>query len=180
MSPAYAPGPVRPRALYENWRPPVVGVGVLVPVGADHLVLVRTCGTLAIPTGTVEDAQSPTDAARSVLTGLPGGLPVQRHIAVEHVQMRRRQVTTHAVVTRSLLPEQVKRLTYRDPRAKVCIVPTTDAVAALTERGRARVLLGLQALAIGATAYVDDGRIQLEFTPADTSPRFTFERTAAP
>ncbi|MFF0754384.1 hypothetical protein [Streptomyces sp. NPDC004267] len=158
--------PGRQPAIYENWRPPVVGVGVLIPVGADHLVLVRTCGILAIPTGAVEYTQSPEGAARTVLTGLPDGLPVRRHVAVQSVQMRRRQVITHTVATSPLHPEQVSCLVYRDPRAEVCILPTADAVAALTDRGRARLLLGLQALAIGATAYVRDGRVQLDFTPA--------------
>ncbi|GHG05575.1 hypothetical protein ACFFSH_39540 [Streptomyces filamentosus] len=167
--PESPPAPVRQRVPYENWRPPVVGVGVLVPVGADRLVLVRTCGLLSIPTGAVEDAQDVEDAARAVLTGLPSGLPIQRQAAVQYVQTRRRQVITHTVVTRPLLAEEAARLVYRDRRAEVCVLPTTAAAAALTERGRARVLLSLQALAIGATAFVHDNQVRL--TPERTAQR---------
>ncbi|MGW3521832.1 hypothetical protein [Streptomyces hydrogenans] len=176
VSPAPAPPAVRRPAPYENWRPPIVGVGLLVPVGADRIILVRTCGILSIPTGAVEDTQDVQDAARAVLTGLPHGLPIQRRVAVQHVQTRRRQVITHTVVTRPLLPEEVPCLAYRDLRAEVCILPTTAAAVALTERGRARLLLGLQALAIGATAFVHNDRIQLELASAERTSLQTHTR----
>ncbi|MFB7512858.1 hypothetical protein [Streptomyces sp. NPDC056144] len=176
---AHAPAPIRPQDPYENWRPPIVGVGVLAPVGTDHLVLVRTCGIWSIPTGAVESAQDVEDAARSVLTGLSEGLPIHRHVAVQNVQMRRRQVITHTVVTRPLLPEEVTHLVYRDPRAEIRTLSTAAAAAALTDQGRARLGLGLLALAIGATAYIHDDRIQFDcISPAKALPRPADERTA--
>jgi hypothetical protein len=151
----------RPRAPYENWRPPVIGVSVLVPVGADELALACLLGSiLVLPTGTVEHDQSPEEAAQAVLTGLPYGLPLQRRVAVYQAQMRRRKVITHLVVTDPLTRGMAETLTHHDPRAKVRILPTVQAVAALPPHGRSRALLGLQALAIGAMVYVRDGEIQ--------------------
>ncbi|QCN85909.1 hypothetical protein DDJ31_13640 [Streptomyces griseoviridis] len=138
-----------------------MGVSVLAPVGATGLVLPRMPGgALALPTGTVENGQSPEEAAQAVLTGLPKGLPIRRRVAVSQVQMRRRKVITHLVVTAPLTVREANSLVYRDVRAEVRVLPTDHAVAALTEKARARVLIGLQALAIGAMVYVQDGEIQ--------------------
>ncbi|AYN30647.1 hypothetical protein DUI70_0144 [Streptomyces albus] len=117
-------------------------------------------GALVLPTGTVKDGQSLEEAAQAVLTGLPGGLPIRRRVAVSQVQMRRRRVITHIVVTAPLTAQEANSLSYRDARADARVLPTARAVAALPERARDRVLLGLQALAIGATVYVRDGEIQ--------------------
>jgi hypothetical protein len=150
----------RARAPYENWRPPVVGVSVLVPVGARHLVMTDLRGLLALPTGSVETGRSIEEAAQAVLTGLTEGLPVRRRVVEDQVQMRRRKVITHMVATNPLTYEEATALTYRDPRADVRVLPTVQAVAALAERGRTRALLGLQALAIEAMVYLPDGEIQ--------------------
>ncbi|MFE7660400.1 hypothetical protein [Streptomyces celluloflavus] len=155
-----APAPQK-RGPYENWRPPITGVGVLAPVGATSLVL--PClpgGALVLPTGTVQEGQSPEEAAQAVLTGLPHGLPVRRRVAVDQVQMRRRKITTHIVVTAPLTVREARALTYRDPRAGVQVLLTAQALAALPERAQMRALLGLQALAIGAMIYMRDGEIQ--------------------
>ncbi|WP_432104086.1 hypothetical protein [Streptomyces sp. bgisy091] len=164
MTPALAPTAApRRRAPYENWRPPIVGVSVLVPVGAHELALVRVPGgALVLPTGAFEQEQSSEEAAQAVFTGLP----VRRRVAVEQVQMRRRTVITHLVVTDSLTRGVAEVLAYRDPRAEVHILPTVQAVAALPQRARSRALLGLQALAIGAMVYIRDGEVQrLESVP---------------
>ncbi|MFJ2441069.1 MULTISPECIES: hypothetical protein [unclassified Streptomyces] len=113
-----------------------------------------------MPTGTVEEGQSPEEAARAVLTGLLDGLPVRRRVAVDQVQMRRRKVITHIVVTAPLTVREASALTYRDPRAAVKVLPTAQALAALPERARMRALLGLQALAIRAMVHMRDGEIQ--------------------
>ncbi|MGW5731740.1 MULTISPECIES: hypothetical protein [Streptomyces] len=172
MMPALAPA-LTMRAPYEDWRPPVIGVSVLVPVGAHQLLIVSGPGsTLALPTGAVGHDQSPEEAAQAVLTGLPGGLPVQRRVAVLQVQMRRRKVITHIVVTGPLTRAVAGTLTYRDPRAAVRILPTAQAVDILPERARTRALLSLQALAIGALVYVRDGEIQRleDVRPHDALP----------
>ncbi|MYX77625.1 hypothetical protein [Streptomyces sp. SID3915] len=151
----------QPRTPYENWRSPIIVVSVLAPVGATGLVLpCMPGGAMVIPTGTVEAGQSPEEAAQTVLTGLPNGLPIRRRVAVSQVQMRRRKVITHLIVTASLAVQEANSLVYRDVRAEVRVLPTDHAVAALPEKARARVLLGLQALAIGAMVYVRDGEFQ--------------------
>lgn len=164
MMPVAAPPVARPRtrAPYENWRPPIIGVSVLALVGATSLVLpYLPGGTWTLPTGAVEDGQSPEEAAsQAMLTGLPGGLPVQRRVAVDQVQLRRRKVITHLVVTAPLTTSEAHALTYRDPRAEVRVVRTAQALGALSERARFRALLGLQTFTIGATVYLRDGEVQ--------------------
>lgn len=164
---------VRARAPYENWRPPIIGVTVLVPVGADELLTADAtgCGCLVLPTGTVEEGQTPEQAAQFVLPGAPNGLPVLRRVAVDQVQTRRRTVITHIVVTSPLTHAGAAALTYRDPRAVLRVLPTAKTIADLPERARARALLGLQALAIGVMAYAEDGTVQrLESVPAANYP----------
>lgn len=170
MTPTLTPTATpRTRTPYENWRPPIVGVSVLIPVGAHELALASVPGSaLVLPTGAVEHDQSPEEAAQAVLTGLPGGLPVRRRVAVEQVQLRRRKIITHLVVTAPLTRCVAEQLAYRDVRATVHVLPTVQAVAALPQRARARALLGLQALAIGAMVHIRDGEVQrLESVPVE-------------
>lgn len=58
-----APVP-RPHAPYENWRPPVIGVFLLVPVGADCITVADLSGMLMLPVGGVYDGQTPKEAAQ--------------------------------------------------------------------------------------------------------------------
>ncbi|MFJ7242154.1 hypothetical protein ACIQWB_34185 [Streptomyces olivaceus] len=165
MTLATAPPPhtlsSQPRATYENWRPPIIGVSVLAPVGTTGLVLPCIFGAAPLlPTGTVEEGQSPEEAAQAVLTGMPDGLPIRCRVVVDHVQMRRRNVITHLVATESLTVQEANCLTYRDARAKVRVLSTAQAIPALPDRSRGRLLLALQALAIGATADAGDSQIQ--------------------
>ncbi|MFJ4686214.1 hypothetical protein [Streptomyces sp. NPDC088789] len=155
-----ATGP-RARAPYENWRPPITGVSVLALVGATSLVVPHLpSGTWALPTGSVEGEQSPEEAAQAVLTPLYGPLPIHRRVLVDRVQMRRRAVITHLVVTKPLTAYEAYTFSYRDPRAELRIVRTEQALASLPERARLRALVGLQTLAIGATAHLRDGEVQ--------------------
>ncbi|MEU3008025.1 hypothetical protein [Streptomyces sp. NPDC006863] len=154
-----APG-ARRGAPYENWRPPIVGVTVLAIVRNGRLLLLQLHdGSYVLPTSGVEDEQSPEEAAQGALTGLPSGLPVQRRVVVDWVQMRRRQVFTHVVVTEPLTGTEVRALTYRDPRADVQVLPTRRALAVLPPRAQLRAALGLQAATIDATFHLADGRI---------------------
>ncbi|MFG3134399.1 hypothetical protein ACGFZU_42805 [Streptomyces tendae] len=60
MTPAAPSRIARPRALepYENWRPPIIGVSVLAPVGATSLILPCIFGDIPLlPTGAVEEGQ---------------------------------------------------------------------------------------------------------------------------
>nr|BAP34732.1 hypothetical protein [Streptomyces sp. ML694-90F3] len=157
----------RRRAPYENWRPPIIGVSVLAPVGTTDLLLPCLPGNaLVLPTGTVEDGQSPEDAARAVLRGMPDGLPVRRRVAVDQVQMRRRKIITHLVATEPLTPGNCRALAYRDPRATIRVLPVGQALESLHHKVRTRVVLGLQALATGAVIYTEDGQMpQLKAMP---------------
>lgn len=155
----HPPAPRR-RAPYENWRPPIIGVSVLTLVGNSDLVLPRFHdGTYVLPTGDVEDGQSPEAAGRAVLTGLAASLAVQRQVAVDEVQMRRRKVITHVVITEPLSVREACALAYRDPRADVQVLPRTRALSVLTHKAQLRAFLGLQAAAIGAMLYLLDGQI---------------------
>ncbi|MEU1449205.1 hypothetical protein, partial [Streptomyces mirabilis] len=53
----------RIRAPYENWQPPVIGVSLLVPIGADRLAVADLRGMLMLPGGGVYERQTPEDAA---------------------------------------------------------------------------------------------------------------------
>ncbi|MFI9024580.1 hypothetical protein [Streptomyces sp. NPDC053560] len=149
-----APTPVRKAAPYENWRPPIIGVSLLVPVGAGALV-VGLLGCTMLPTGTVYGGQSLEQATQNVLHGAPGGLPLVRRVVLAWVQMRRRKVITHVLATESMPRKDVEQLTYRDPRAEVRVLPTLQVIDKLTPKGRLRALVGLQALATGETAYIE-------------------------
>jgi hypothetical protein len=160
------PVPAQKTASYENWRPPVIGVSLLVPVGPDSLVVADLLGTIIVPTGCVYDGQNPAEAAQDVLHGAPDGLPLLRRVAVSCVQLRRRKVITHVLATESMTREDVGSLNYRDPRADVRVLPTMRVVDSLTAGGRQRVLVALQALATGETAYIEGGVVRRSI-PAD-------------
>ncbi|GAA1153248.1 hypothetical protein GCM10009654_06010 [Streptomyces hebeiensis] len=152
----------RSRVPYENWRPPVIGVTLLVPVGADELLVADAtgCGDIVLPTGSVENDESPEQAAQRALQGTRRDLPVLRQVAVNQVQMRRRKVISHLVATHPLTHEDAADLAYRDPRAVLRVLPTGQAITELPEKAQARLLLGLQALAIGVMAYLEDDVVQ--------------------
>ncbi|WP_172387217.1 hypothetical protein [Streptomyces sp. MNP-20] len=139
--------PPRPRARYENWRPPLYGVSLLIPVGTDALVITDLRGLISLPAGPVAPDQSPQEAAQHVLRGAPGDLPELRHVVLASAQMRRRKVITHVLATAPITPKTAAHLAYHDPRAEVRVWPTMtviDNVASLTQ---VRVLVGLQVLA---------------------------------
>ncbi|MEU1149341.1 hypothetical protein ACFYO9_29260 [Streptomyces sp. NPDC005863] len=169
----FAAPSARRRAPYENWRPPIIGVSVLAPVGNSDLVLPRfQDGTFALPTGAVEKGQSPEDAGRAVLTGLADELPVQRRVVVDEVQMRRRQVITYVVITEPLTSREACALVYRDPRADLLVLPKRHALSSLARKGKLRAFLGLQAAEIGAMLHLRDGQISRveDVQPQDVPP----------
>ncbi|MCX4826050.1 hypothetical protein OG883_40990 [Streptomyces sp. NBC_01142] len=132
------------------------------PVGADALLVadVSGRGNLMLPVGAMDCERTPEEAAQHVFVGAPDGIPVLRRVLRDSVQMRSRKVITHLVATAPLTQEAVAPLTYRDPRATLHALPTARVIAELPERARRRALLGLQALAIGQTAYLEDGVLQ--------------------
>ncbi|MGF1236317.1 hypothetical protein ACQSME_03520 [Streptomyces sp. 2-6] len=69
------------QAPYEDWRPPIHGVSLLIPVGADALAVADLRSLIMLPTGTVSDGQTPEQAARDLLLGAPDGLPALRATA---------------------------------------------------------------------------------------------------
>ncbi|MER6684592.1 hypothetical protein [Streptomyces olivaceoviridis] len=165
-------------APYENWRPPVIGVSLLVPVGADCITVVDLRGMLMLPVGGVYDGQTPEEAGYQVLAGPAGGLRLLRRVAVDRVQTRRRKVITHVMAAAPMTREAVTGLVYRDPRAAVRVMPTLK-VLDQWPTGRARLLIGLQALATGDTACIEDGvvcaeghweRVQLDDASANLDP----------
>ncbi|WP_406360621.1 hypothetical protein OH782_42215 (plasmid) [Streptomyces sp. NBC_01544] len=151
----------------------MVGVSLLVPVGADGLLVadVTGRGDLLLPIGSVEDGHTPEQAAEHVLLGAPGGLSIFRQVAVDRVQTRRRQVITHIVATRCLTHEEAECLTYRDVRTTLCALPITQVIAELPERSRVRTLLGLRALAADETIYLEAG-VARHTKPTDPAHRF--------
>lgn len=155
----------RRRARYENWRPPLIGVSLLVPVGADALVVADLRGSTLIPVGSVDEGQTPKQAAQHVLRGALRGLPLLRRVAVDGVQMRRRKVITHVLATAPMTPDAVASLTYRDPRADVRIRSTLQVIDQVTPKARLRILVGLQALATGETAYIEGGIVVSGVSP---------------
>jgi hypothetical protein len=154
--------PVRRRAAYEDWRPPVIGVALLIPVGRDGLAVADLHGTVMLPVGGVRAEQSPEDAAQRVLRLGLEGLPPLRHVVVDRVQTRRRKVTTHVLATPPMTRSAVENLVYRDPRAVIRVMPTLQFLDEAWPKGRPRVLLGLQALATGNTAHIEDGTVLTE------------------
>ncbi|MEV7198071.1 hypothetical protein AB0N81_40715 [Streptomyces sp. NPDC093510] len=153
---APVPLPARKTAPYEDWRPPIIGVSVLVPVGADALVVVDLLGGIMIPTGSVHDDQTPQQAAQDVLRGAPKGLPLRRRVALAWVQARRRKVITHVLATEPMTREDIGQLLYIDPRADVRVLPTMRVIDELPTPGRLRVLVGLQARHHRSPAHAED------------------------
>ncbi|MFB6988607.1 hypothetical protein ACFC0C_16035 [Streptomyces sp. NPDC056178] len=137
-------------------------MSILVPVAGDGLLLADMTGRgdLVLPVGPVEDGETPEQAAQQVLPGTPGSLPIVRLVAVDEVQMRRRKIITHIMVTGPITREDTAFLSYRDPRAVLRALPTVRAIADLPEGARTRALIGLQALAIGAVAHLESGTVQ--------------------
>ncbi|MEU8687676.1 hypothetical protein [Streptomyces sp. NPDC048665] len=170
MSAATAESLVRHRAVYENWRPPVVGVALLVPVGPDCLAVADLLGTLMLPAGGVYDGQTLEEAAHRVLSGPTGGLQLLRRVAVDRVQARRREIITHVLATAPTTADVVEELVYRDPRATIRVMPTPRVIDRVWPRARPRILVGLQALAIGETACIDGHGVQ---DAHDRQPRDT-------
>ncbi|MFJ4623662.1 hypothetical protein [Streptomyces sp. NPDC088812] len=151
MRSAVATVPARRRpAAYENWRPPVVGVSLLVPVGADCITVVDLRGILMLPVGGVYDGQTPEEAGYRVLVDPSGGLRLLRRVAVDWVQTRRRKVITHIMAAAPMTRAAATGLVYRDPRATVRVMSTLQFLDQWPT-GRTRLLVSLQALATGDT-----------------------------
>lgn len=148
---------MRKIAPYENWRPPLVAVSLLVPVETSHLLLAELRSDLLVPCGPAHNGQAPERAAQNILLGAPSGIPVLRPVAVDWVQMRRRQIFTYVVATNPLTRADAACLTYLDGRADLLMLPTAQATAALPALARARVLAGLKALADHEMAHLEAG-----------------------
>ncbi|MEU3978869.1 hypothetical protein AB0F77_01970 [Streptomyces sp. NPDC026672] len=160
---ATTPAP-RHHAPYEDWRPPVTGVSLLVPVGADHITVIDLHGMLMLPVGSMHDGQTSEEAGHRVLTDPSGRLRILRRVAIDRVQTRRRKVITHVMATTPITHGAAVGLVYRDPRATVRVIPTLQ----LLDRwptGRARLLISLQALATGETACIESGAVQAPIPP---------------
>ncbi|WP_371792271.1 hypothetical protein OG285_25085 [Streptomyces sp. NBC_01471] len=140
-------------------------MSLLVPVGADALVVADLLGGVMMPSGPVHEGQTPEQAAHQILRGAPGGLPALRRVALAWVQTRRRKIITYVLATASIPRETVGRLNYRDPRAVIRVLPTVRVIDDLHEHGRLRILVGLQALATGETAYIEGGLIRSSAPP---------------
>ncbi|MFE0797171.1 hypothetical protein ACFW4O_19190 [Streptomyces mutabilis] len=149
-----APTP-RPHALHENWKPPVVGVCLLLPVGSDCLAIADLEGMIMLPAGTVDDGQTPEHAAQAVLPGPRSRLLNLRHVAVHEVQARRRKVITHILAAATAMAyDTVTALQYRDPRAVLRAIPTLQFLDQAPPPTRARTIAALQALATGTTTHL--------------------------
>jgi hypothetical protein len=140
----------------------MVGVALLVPVGPDCLAVADLQGTLMLPVGGVIDGQTLDDAAHGVLSDPAGGLQLLRRVAVDWVQTRRRKVITHIMAAAPTAPDTVEELVYRDPRATVRVLPTLQLLDQVWPPVRTRILVGLQALALGETACIEAGIVQDE------------------
>ncbi len=155
----------RRHSPYEDWRPPVIGVSLLVPVGADCITVVDLRGMLMLPVGGVYDGQTPEEAGYRVLADPSGGLRLLRRVAVDWVQTRRRKVITHVMAAAPMTHGAVTSLVYRDPRATVRVMPTLQLLDQWPT-GRTRLLVSLQALATGDTACIEGGVVQAQVPPA--------------
>lgn len=144
------------RAAYEDWRPPVVGIALLMPVGADCLAVADLRGMLMLPVGDVRVGQSPEEAAQRVLASREG-LPLLRRVVVDRVQTRRRKVITHVLASAPMTCAAADNMAYRDPRADVRVIPTVQFIGEVRPEPRLRILVALQALATGTTACIEDG-----------------------
>jgi len=138
-----------------NWRSPLVGVSLFVPVGDDALLVAETTGGVVLPVGGVRDGQTPEQAAHEVLTG--GELPPLRRVFTCEQQMRRRTVVTHVLATAVMSRDDTIAFTYRDPRGTLLVLPFREAISRMTPGARSRVLLAALVLADG-TAQPPLGR----------------------
>jgi hypothetical protein len=159
-----ATAPPQRRHAYENWRPPVIGVSLLIPVGTDCIAVADLRGLLMLPVGSVHDGQTPEEAGYQVLTDPSGGLKLLRLVAVDTVQLRRRKVITHVVAAAPMTREAVTGLVYRDPRATVRVMPTLQLLDQRST-GRKRLLVSLQATATGETAWIEDRAVRAQIPP---------------
>ncbi|WP_163015588.1 hypothetical protein [Streptomyces sp. Tu 4128] len=148
------------RAPYDNWRPPIVGVSLLVPIGADCIAVADLRGMLMLPTGGLHEGQTLHEAARRVLTDPSGELQLLRRVTVDRVQTRRRKVITHVMAAAPLTHEAVPGLVYRDPRATIRVIPTMQFLDQTCPEGKRRLLISLQALATGEAAAMDGGVVR--------------------
>lgn len=139
------------RASYENWRPPILWAAVLVRVEPDHLVLNDTSGRgdFVLPGAPITGRQVPVEAARRALFGSVA--PVFVPVAIDHVQMRRRQVTVHLLASLPIPRIEAAELAPGDRRATPRILPVKDALALLPSRARTRATAGLATLHAGRT-----------------------------
>lgn len=174
MTPTTAAIPTQRRAPYADWRPPIVGVALLIPVGTDCLAVADLRGMLMLPVGDVRVGQSPEEAAQRVLASREG-LPILRRVVVDRVQTRRRKVITHVLASALMTSAAVDGLAYRDPRANVRVMPTYQFIGEVRPEARLRILVALQALATGTTACIEGGAVRdgsppLSNTAAQSSP----------
>jgi len=139
-----APAPSNAKGSYGNWRPPLVGVSLFVPVGGDALLVAETTGGVVLPVGGVRDGQTPEQAAREVLTG--GELPFLREVLTERIQMRRRTVIVHVLAATVVPQEAVLRFEYRDARGTLLVLPVADAISRMPPRARLRPRLAMLTL----------------------------------
>ncbi|MFH9734937.1 hypothetical protein [Streptomyces sp. NPDC017260] len=137
----------------------MVGVVLLVPVGADCLAVADLRGSIVLPVGAVYDGQTPERAAHEILSGPPDELRLLRRVAVDWVQMRRRKVVTHVLAAAPITREAVMDLSYRDPRATIRVMLTLQVIDQVWPPARTRILVGLQALATGEMACIEAGQV---------------------
>ncbi|GGR34926.1 hypothetical protein GCM10010251_58950 [Streptomyces aurantiogriseus] len=157
--PATAAIPAQRSLTYEDWRPPIVGVALLVPVGADSLAVADLRGMLMLPVGDVRIGHPLEEAAQQVLASREG-LPLLRRVAVDRVQTRRRKVITHVLASAPMTRAAVDGLAYRDPRADVRVMSTLQFIDEVWPKARLRILVGLQALATGETVCIENGVVR--------------------
>ncbi|MFD4258519.1 hypothetical protein ACFWR9_13015 [Streptomyces sp. NPDC058534] len=103
-------------------------------------------------------------------SGPPGELRMLRRVAVDWVQMRRRKVITHVLAAAPISCEAVMSVSYRDPRATVRVMPALQVIDQVWPPARTRILVGLQALATGETAFIEAGQVQADMPSFLTAP----------
>ncbi|REH18374.1 hypothetical protein SAMN05428941_0062 [Streptomyces sp. 2114.2] len=169
---ATAPAPVpRRHAPHENWKPPAVGICLLLPVGARCLAIADLQGILTLPVGTVNKGQTLEQASHAVLPGLQSHRLNLRHVAVHEVQARRKKVVTHVLAARAVTHDTVTTLRYRDPRAVLKVMPTLQFLDHTSPRTRARTLSALQALATGTPAHLIEHTVTTPRPPCPPHPQ---------
>ncbi|MBO3681719.1 hypothetical protein [Streptomyces sp. NEAU-YJ-81] len=150
------------------------------PVETTHLLVAELRGDLLVPCGPVHNGQAPERAASKVLLGAPRGILVLRQVAVDWVQMRRRQIITYVVATKPLTHADAARLTYRDGRADLWMLPIAQVTSALPTLAQARVLAGLKALAEEEMAYLEAGVVSRTDSATGSRPLRGERRAAFP